>query len=108
MTDPLPPSSNAWRVDWRRWMRDLGIEVRRQRLALGLSQDALAELAGVSQGAISRIETARGLAAPLVAIVRVFVALLETARRRDQALLPADVAAILDRITTTDPPPALE
>jgi len=43
-------------VDWREWMRGLGRQLRRVREFLGLSQDQVARLAGVSQGAVSRLE----------------------------------------------------
>jgi transcriptional regulator with XRE-family HTH domain len=52
-------------------MRDLGRQIRRGREFLGLSQEQLARLAGVSQGAVSRLETARGLATPTLVVLRV-------------------------------------
>jgi predicted XRE-type DNA-binding protein len=84
--------------DWRPWTRGLGQEVRRLRRDLGLSQQQLAELAGVSQGAVSRLEAGRALKTPLVAVVGVYLALLGTSRRRQRGLLSPEVTAVLDRI----------
>ena len=63
------------RVDWGRWMRGLGRHKRRVREFLGLSQEQLARLAGVSQGAISRLESGRGLATPLLVVMKINAAL---------------------------------
>src|SRR5439155_7626939 len=52
-------------VDWREWMRGLGRQLRRIREFLGLSQDQVARLAGVSPGVVSRLEAGRGLATPM-------------------------------------------
>lgn len=38
------------------YMRDLGLEVRQRRKALGVSQSTVADLAGVSRKAVSEIE----------------------------------------------------
>ena len=47
-------------------MRTLGEQERRIRCFLGLSQEELAHLAGVSQGSVSRLESGRGLATPML------------------------------------------
>jgi transcriptional regulator with XRE-family HTH domain len=65
---PVVPKSQP---EWREWMRDLGRQIRRGRELIGLSQEQLARLAGVSQGAVSRLETARGLATPTLVVLRV-------------------------------------
>ena len=52
------------------WMRDLGCEMRRLREFLGLSQERLAQAAGASQGAVSRLEAGRGLGTSLLTAVR--------------------------------------
>src|SRR5690242_1019055 len=75
------------RVDWGRWMRGLGREKRRIREFLGLSQEQLARLAGVSQGAISRLEAGRGLATPLLVVMKINSALKRAFDRIDPALL---------------------
>lgn len=46
--------------EWREWIRDLGRRQRQLREFLGFSQEQVARLAGVSQGAVSRFETGRG------------------------------------------------
>jgi transcriptional regulator with XRE-family HTH domain len=70
MEDGIEPGRN--RMDWNRQMRDLGHDVRRVRRFLGLSQEQLAQMAGVSQGAVSRLEAGRGLATPLHVVVRIY------------------------------------
>src|SRR2546429_9944045 len=72
-------------VDWREGMRDLGRQLRRVREFLGLSQDQVARLAGVSQGAVSRLEAGRGLATPMMAVLKVH-------RGPPRALRPFDPA----------------
>jgi DNA-binding XRE family transcriptional regulator len=103
---PIPPPDADTR-DWRPWTRWLGQEVRGVRRELGLSQETLAALAGVSQGAISRFETGRALATPLLAVVRVYLALLATSRRRQRTLLSPEVTVVLDRIASFASVPTL-
>jgi transcriptional regulator with XRE-family HTH domain len=85
MTDRIAPT--ACSVDWREWMRALGRQRRRLREFLALSQSQLAELSGVSQGAVSRLETGRGQATPLLVVVKVDTALRQVLRRVDPAAL---------------------
>ena len=47
-----------------------GQRIRKAREFLGLSQDQLARLADVSQGAVSRVEAGRGMATPLLTFVK--------------------------------------
>ncbi len=82
--------------DWSNWMRDLGREVRRLREFVGLSQERLARAAGVSQGAVSRLEAGRGLATPLLVAVRIRVALTEALRAVDPALLSDELRHMVD------------
>ena len=70
-------------VDWKRWMVGLGQNRRRLRELLGLSQEQLAKIAGVSQGAISRLEAGRGLATPLLVVMKINVALKHALRGLD-------------------------
>ena len=49
--DEVPGGSS-----WVEWMRALGRRARHVREFLGLTQDELGRMAGVSQGAISRLE----------------------------------------------------
>jgi transcriptional regulator with XRE-family HTH domain len=62
-------------VDWACWMGALGGRVLRAREFLGFSQDQLARVAGVSQGAVSRLENGRGLATPLLVVTKISAAL---------------------------------
>ncbi len=80
--------------DWRAWMQDLGRKVRQTREAMGLSQSELAAAAGVSQGAISRLETGRGLATPLLVVLKTALALLDAGRRVGREA-PAPGAALV-------------
>ncbi len=73
-------------ADWREWMRGLGRQLRRVREFLGLSQDQVARLAGVSQGAVSRLEAGRGLATPLVVVLKVHVVLTRALRALDPGI----------------------
>jgi transcriptional regulator with XRE-family HTH domain len=68
-------------------MRDLGRQLRRVRDFLGLSQDQVARLAGVSQGAVSRLEAGRGLATPMVIVFKVHQVLAKGLGAFDPALL---------------------
>ena len=52
-------------------MRDLGSTVRRIREFVGLSQERLAKMAAVSQGAVSRLEAGRGLATPFLVVAKI-------------------------------------
>ena len=74
-------------VDWPKYMQGLGRHKRRVREFLGLSQEQLARLAGVSQGAISRLEAGRGLATPLLVVVKINAALKRELGRFDPELL---------------------
>src|SRR5262249_33175010 len=58
-------------IDGGDWMRSLGRQIRRTREFLHLSQETLAATAGISQGAMSRLETGRGIGTPLVVVLRV-------------------------------------
>ena len=73
--------------DWSAWMAALGGRVRRVREFVGLSQEQLARAAGVSQGAIIRLELAKGLATPLLVAVKVWTALAAALRTIDPAHL---------------------
>jgi|GEM_PF-1653167 len=87
-------------MQWSAWMRSLGRHIRRVREFLGMPQEQLARFAGVSQGAVSRLEAGRGLATPLLIVMRVLWALRRAVRTVDPALL-SDQAR---RLLVTDPP----
>ena len=77
----------AERIDWSAWMRELGRRLRRVREFLGLSQDQVARMAGVSQGAVSRLEAGRGLATPMLVVLKVHVVLGRAVANLDPAML---------------------
>jgi len=91
-------------TEWRAWMRDLGQQLRRVREFLGLSQDELARRAGVSQGAVSRLEMARGLATPLVVVLKLTAALATELRRHDPSMFDAELRQALERLTVLSLP----
>jgi transcriptional regulator with XRE-family HTH domain len=82
-------------IDWQSWMVGLGRNVRRARELSGLTQQQLAERAGVSQGAVSRLETGRGLATPLLVVLGVAIALQRELRQIAPELLSDEMRALL-------------
>jgi transcriptional regulator with XRE-family HTH domain len=84
-------------IDWGRWMRGLGEQVLRAREFLGLSQDQLARIAGVSQGAVSRLEHGRGLATPLLVVSKIAAALRAALAQVDPELLSRDARRIVEQ-----------
>ena len=93
-------------VDWPRWMRGLGRHTRRMREFLGLSQEQLARGAGVSQGAVSRLESGRGLlATPLLVLLKINLALKREMEKIDPELL-SDEARTLRNMDDRIAPPA--
>lgn len=89
-------NGTAHGIDWVRWMRDLGAQVLRVREFLGLSQDQIARLAGVSQGAVSRLENGRGIATPLLVVTKVCGALRQALSHMDPGLLSAEARRIIE------------
>jgi transcriptional regulator with XRE-family HTH domain len=83
-------------LDWPRWMRGVGRQSLRVREFLGLSQEQLARMAGVSQGAISRFENGRGLATPLLVVMKISDALHGVLSRLDPTTLSADARRIIE------------
>src|SRR6476660_3532410 len=77
-------------------MRAFGRQERRIREFLGLSQDQLARLAGVSQGAVSRLEGGRGLATPMLVILKINLAMRRALREVDPALLNDELRRALE------------
>ena len=85
------------KAEWQAWMRSLGLQVRRVREFVGLSQEQVARTAGVSQGAVSRLEAGRGLGTPLL-VTTVDHALLQPEWVRqfiDATPADADIAVLL-------------
>src|SRR5438876_9317556 len=91
-------------VDWREAMRGLGRQLRRVREFLGLSQDQVARLAGVSQGAVSRLEAGRGLATPMMVVLKVHRVLPRPPRGVDPAIPDEEVRATLGLERLIAPP----
>src|SRR5262245_50129491 len=83
---------------WRKWMAEFGKHVRRVREFLGFSQEQLAKLSGVSQGAVSRFESGRGLNTPFLVIVKLNMALARAMRTLDKSVLTPDVQRFLDQM----------
>src|SRR5262245_25196597 len=76
-------------------MVGLGRQARRVREFLGLSQEQVARLAGVSQGAVSRLEAGRGLATPLLVVVRLNLAFRNALAQYDPELLSPEARRLL-------------
>jgi len=84
-------------TDWARWMRGLGEQVLRVREFLGFSQEQLARIAGVSQGAVSRLENGRGVATPLLVVTKISAALRTALGRVDPELLSDEARRIVQQ-----------
>jgi transcriptional regulator with XRE-family HTH domain len=80
---------------WRTVMRTIGRRVRHVRDFLGMSQEQVATLAGVSQGAVSRLEAGNALATPLVVVLRIQQALTGHLRLLDPPLLDAEIRRMI-------------
>lgn len=98
MTTSFEQASNA--SEWASWIRALGKHIRHVREFLGLSQDQLARLSGVSQGAVSRLEAGRGLATPMLVVMRIVSAMRRVVTTIDPDLLSEDAR----RLLAIDPP----
>src|SRR5215831_15665084 len=91
-----PPSLT--KADWEgQLIRDLGKWTRRVREFLNFSQDRLAKLAGVSQGAVSRVEAGRGKATPLLTFTKINQVFAKALSELDPSMLSDEVRAMLDR-----------
>ena len=83
-------------LDWASWIKSLGRQARRVREFLGLSQEQVARVAGVSQGAVSRFEGGRGLATPLLVVMKVNAALRSAVSAMTPDALSIDGRRLLD------------
>src|SRR5215831_12642259 len=102
----MPPTDDdpAAGSSWVEWMRALGRRVRHVREFLGLTQDELGRAAGVSQGAISRLESGRGLATPLLVVVKIGGALQQSLAKVDRAMLSPDARRMIEEGFRLTPP----
>src|SRR5215813_13879933 len=82
-------------LDWSGWLKGLGKQARRVREFLGLSQEQVARVAGVSQGAVSRFEGGRGLATPLLVVMKVNAALRSGVSAMDRDILSEEARSLL-------------
>ena len=71
---------------------------------LGLSQEQLARHAGVSQGAVSRLEAGRGLATPMLVVMKITRALRRALSDVDQSLLNDDLRRLMRIDERLSPP----
>ena len=93
---PPPIRNSDAHPEWRTWMQHLGRQLRHMREVAGVSQGQLARLAGVSQPAVSRLEAARGLATPLLVVVKIALALAGELRKLDPTILDPDLRRALE------------
>jgi len=98
------PAGGIQDSEWRAWMRDFGSQQRKAREFLGLSQEQLARAAGVSQGAVSRLEAGRGLATPLLIVLKLNLVIARHLRSVDPALLTDELKRAMDVQDAISPP----
>lgn len=77
-------------------MTGMGRYTRRLRELVGLSQEQLARRAGVSQGAVSRLEMGRAVNAPLIVVMKVNAAMRHALSALDPAVLSAETRRLMD------------
>lgn len=81
--------------EWEQWMHGMGRYTRRLREFVGLSQEQLARVAGVSQGAVSRLEMGRAINAPLVVVLKINRAMRDALGRLDPKLLSREAREVM-------------
>jgi transcriptional regulator with XRE-family HTH domain len=87
-------TKNDWEAEL---IHDLGKWTRKVREFLNFSQDKLAKLAGVSQGAVSRVEAGRGKATPLLTFTKINQVFAKALSELDPSMLSDEARAMLDR-----------
>jgi transcriptional regulator with XRE-family HTH domain len=88
------PTKKDWEADL---IHDLGKWTRKVREFLNFSQDKLAKLAGVSQGAVSRVEAGRGKATPLLTFTKINQVFAKALSELDPSMLSDEAKAMLER-----------
>ena len=91
-------------VDWRQWWQAFGRQNREIREFLGFSQQHLARLAGVSQGAVSRLEAGKGLGTPMLVILKISLVVKRALHGVDPAMLKDDLRQFLELERRLSPP----
>jgi len=98
MSEHEQTGTSTQQKDWEaQLIRDLGRWTRRVREFLGYSQDRLAKLADVSQGAVSRVEAGRGKATPLLTFWKINGVFVKALSELDASILTADAKAMLEK-----------
>ncbi len=93
-------------VDWKAWWQAFGRQHREVREFLGFSQEQIARMAGVSQGAVSRLEAGVGLATPMLVILKINLVLQRALREVDPSLLKEELRQFLELERRLSPPVA--
>ena len=77
------------------WLVQLGPRVKMLRVAVGMTQEELAKVVGVSQASVSRLERGCGRDTPFAVVRAVSVALIQAAGSADVMQLPGVRAAVV-------------
>ena len=93
-------------VDWREWWKAFGNQHREIREFVGFSQERLAKLAGVSQGAVSRLEAGKGLGTPMLVILKIGIVIQRALRTMDTSMLRPELRQFLELEQRLSPPVA--
>ena len=92
------------KIDWRAWWQAFGKQHREIREVLGFSQEEHARLAGVSQGAVSRLEAGKGIATPMVVILKINLVIRGALQGMDPGLLKDELRHFLELERRISPP----
>jgi DNA-binding XRE family transcriptional regulator len=103
-TDTKHQPTPIEQIDWRAWWQAFGKQHREIREFLGFSQEQLARMAGVSQGAVSRLEAGKGLATPMVVILKINLVIRGALHGIDPSLLKDDLRQFLELERRISPP----
>jgi transcriptional regulator with XRE-family HTH domain len=98
----VPTAGPSGTINWPALWHRLARQCRDLRHLCGVSQETLAAAAGVSQGAISRLESGRLHGFPVTTVTRVFAALAALTVPVDAAI-PAEMLAALNLVRAVLP-----